>query len=311
MRKLLLLLLILAPVAYAERAEFRVLKFWSESENYLPFEPVIMHAFVLNAEGSPAVPQEGLKIHVQIDKEGFSKSVNPTFDQGKNHYVINGGVLTEGTYTATLYIEKEAFFASQEISFAVKNSKYLKNITLGEPISLKKGQQAAKDSDIMVEVRIIDLENATLMITNKNATKSTGVISDGGTATISGFDITILRIMSGDVKLVVDTSKPITVTTSSQIPNTTSTFEEVIPVNCDGCLGDDKNCHLVGSHFVSGVEAVYCAEDHQTYPQKSYKEECTINYQCYDYSCIEGLCKEEVKYSLWQRITMWLNGLFS
>lgn len=318
MRKLILsiMALLLLFSVFAAREEFRILKFWSESEEYLPFEPIIIHAFVLTSEGAAAKPMSGLDIHVLLEGKNYSRSIPARFDEGKNHYIIHAGVVPPGRYSATLLVRKEMFYADDRIEFEVQEGSAIPRIAEGEPFTLGKGGEAALGYDLLIMLKNADMENATLSFTDANATVFSGTVSEGSTVSIAGFETELLAIFDGGVKLRVSKAKlpadraPGDSQEEVLVLGQSGGLEKRVDKVCDGCLADDGVCRLVGNHFVKGLDAVYCAQDRTAVPLKTYKMACAEDYECYDYNCNDGLCQDVVEKSAWQAFLDWINSWF-
>ncbi|MEK6874505.1 MAG: hypothetical protein AABX52_02020 [Nanoarchaeota archaeon] len=321
MRRLFILLLLVSlNLAVVASPEFRILKFWTESETYLPFEPIIMHAFVLNQEGSPATPLSGVKIRIRVNGENFSKSVLPEYDTSRNHYVVRLGLLKQGKYDATLFVEKDVFIATQDLSFIVKSSPDILPIELDTILNLKRGDRAAKQEEIMIWIRNLNPQNVTIHMIDKNATETEITVSDGETGSLEEYLVEILRISDTSVKLRLRKSthqirNEHSIQHNTNQNNNLSSNNSITYTNiqetCEGCRSDDGNCRLIGSHYVKGVEAVYCSEDKQPVLIKTFKQGCKQDYECVEYSCFKGLCQPVKELSLWQQVIEWINSLFS
>ncbi|MBI4449141.1 hypothetical protein HY641_03895 [Candidatus Woesearchaeota archaeon] len=307
----IVLLLLLASSVIATRDEYRILKFWSESEEYLSFEPAVLHAFVLDATGLPAGPQEGLLIHVRLNSDDWSsRSIDGVYETDKNHYVFKLGVLKPAMYRATLFVQKDSFAKTQEIAFSASASKDVPNIDLGDIITLSKGARVVVNDEMLVWVRSIGVSNATITVIDLNGTERRGDVDEGSFGVSFGRSVEILKVSLQGVKLRVqkmpDNSSP-EIVELADLGN----LADPIEIACDGCRSADGNCRLVGAHFVEGIEAVYCGEDKNSHSIKSFKQPCIENYECVDFSCFEGLCQPEVKLSAWERFVAWLNALFT
>ncbi len=272
-----------------------------------------MHAFVLTNEGAAAKPMPELDIHVRVESDNLSRSLQARFDESKNHYIINGGVLAPGRYKATLLVQKEAFLAMQDIGFSVSQSKSIQTVKENEIFTLQKAKQAAIGLDLLIWLKEMDEENASFTFTDATATQFSGVLSEGATAAIAGYDIELLSIIPQGAKLRVRRAQFSSNQTlaAEAIPDSVSTIPQKKVAPCDGCRAQDGSCRLVGAHFVTGLEAVYCGIDLVPHPQKTYKQACSVNYECYDYECNNDLCVKLEEQSNWKRFVAWINSFFA